>query len=512
MYTILIADDEREEQEGVAFLLDEFGYPFEKVFAANGRIALNYLSEHHVDILFTDVRMPIMDGLTLAEEARTRFPQLKIIIFSGYSEFEYARSAIRIGVTSYILKPVNVEEFKKTMDKAIGEIAEELQRQEKQRRQENYARKHLLFHMITHSASEQDVRKDDEHCCTYRRMLLLEFEHDFFDFEGAGFEQAILEQIPMEADYLNLNMCQSLLLFQEERDTESFRETAEALHLWLADTRGGQRCYIAVSADFSPEESLSGIFRGLEEMMEYRFFLPDTYIFLKDQLLKNLLIEEPEENQVLDLIKKDIGSRDFVGLTMHLDLLCSKYERSSAFSQLYVKFIFSSLYRDLAMALDGEAASEQKLNHTIDRLYRSTDIHEMVGLLKDTASSLDKVWAVSQDGASREVDMVKAYINSHYEKDLDLVTLAEQVYLSPRYLSTLFKKVTGCGINRYIKTVRMEKAKELLEETNIKVVDLCESVGFRNLSYFCQNFREFYGETPEKYRKSDYYYNRSKKP
>lgn len=107
--------------------------------------------------------------------------------------------------------------------------------------------------------------------------------------------------------------------------------------------------------------------------------------------------------------------------------------------------------------------------------------------------------------------MVKSYIDTHYGEDLDLVSLAEKVYLSPQYLSTLFKRVTGWGINKYIKTIRMEKAKDLLENTNIKVVDLCTAVGFRNLSYFCQNFREFYGETPEQYRKSDYYHNREKK-
>lgn len=513
MYTILIADDEKEEQEGVAFLLDELGYLFEKAFAANGRIALNYLNEHPVDILFTDVRMPIMDGLTLAKEARTRFPKLKIIIFSGYSEFEYARTAIQIGVASYILKPVNVDEFRKTMDEAIAQIAESQKESQKLLRQEAYARKHLLFRLITLPPSplSETISEGNESPNgfeTYRRMFLLEFENGFFDMEGLDFEQEILAQFPLEAEYLNLNMCQSLLLFQEERDTDFYLKMAGALFQWLTQT-WGNRCYIAVSPDFFPCKSLSGIFRDLEEMMEYRFFLPNTHIFSRERILDEFLLEAPAENQVLEQIKKDIGAKDFSALTMHLDLLCSKYERNPSFSQLYVKFIFSSLYRDLVTELDGEAASEQHLNYTIDRLYRSMDIHEIIRLLKDTVTSLESSWSGTLNGASRDVDIVKAYIDSHYAEDLDLSVLAEQVFLSPRYLSTLFKRVTGCGINRYIKTVRMEKARELLEETSIKVVDLCEAVGFHNLSYFCQNFREFYGETPEKYRNSDYYHNRS---
>lgn len=96
---------------------------------------------------------------------------------------------------------------------------------------------------------------------------------------------------------------------------------------------------------------------------------------------------------------------------------------------------------------------------------------------------------------------MKNYIYENYREDLNLETLAEKVYLSSGYLSFIFKKETGMNLNRFIRVVRMEKAKEFLCTTNMKVAQVSEEVGFANVSYFCRSFREYYGSSPESYRK-----------
>ena len=111
MIHMLVVDDEAEEREGILFLLHKYGFNMETGQAPNGKAALDYLKNRAVDILFTDVRMPFMDGLTLAKEALLLQPNIRVILFSGFSEFEYAKTAISLGVREYILKPVNVEEF-----------------------------------------------------------------------------------------------------------------------------------------------------------------------------------------------------------------------------------------------------------------------------------------------------------------------------------------------------------------------------------------------------------------
>ena len=98
------------------------------------------------------------------------------------------------------------------------------------------------------------------------------------------------------------------------------------------------------------------------------------------------------------------------------------------------------------------------------------------------------------------ISIVEQYIRRHYMEGLSLDILADKVYLTPHYLSSIFSQEKGIGINRYIKNVRMEKARELLLGTNMKISDICRMVGYSNLSYFCKAFRNEYGITPEKYR------------
>ena len=104
------------------------------------------------------------------------------------------------------------------------------------------------------------------------------------------------------------------------------------------------------------------------------------------------------------------------------------------------------------------------------------------------------------DGSKHSVEMVKRYIQANYYKDISLNSLAEMVYLNTSYLSTIFKAETGCGINKYIKNIRMEKAKEMLLTTNMKIADIGASIGFKNDSYFVKSFRDHFGKTPEKMR------------
>ena len=124
MYKLLIVDDERIERNGIKYLLEEEKFELEIYEAGNGRDALEFLKKNKVDILLTDVKMPFIDGIELIRQAAPLFPEMKIIIFSGYSEFEYAKFAMKMGVEDYVLKPVDPEEFSATMNKIIGELDE----------------------------------------------------------------------------------------------------------------------------------------------------------------------------------------------------------------------------------------------------------------------------------------------------------------------------------------------------------------------------------------------------
>lgn len=131
MYKALIVDDEKIEREGIIFLIETLGLTLETVEAENGVKALEYLQAHQVDILFTDIRMPFMDGLALAAKAKMLNPKLKVIIVSAFGEFEYAKQAIQIQVVHYLLKPVEVSEFLEVVTEVVRLCDEDREQRER---------------------------------------------------------------------------------------------------------------------------------------------------------------------------------------------------------------------------------------------------------------------------------------------------------------------------------------------------------------------------------------------
>lgn len=148
------------------------------------------------------------------------------------------------------------------------------------------------------------------------------------------------------------------------------------------------------------------------------------------------------------------------------------------------------------------SAGKDELQEMVEKIYLCPYYDGIRVLISDTLARVLQSLDVGQDSAEHAICIVKQYIQNHYGEELNLTRLAGQVYLSPRYLSDLFIRKTGCGINKYIKTVRMEQAKERVLNTNQKIQDISKDVGYPNFSYFCRSFRETFGQTPESFRTS----------
>lgn len=149
-----------------------------------------------------------------------------------------------------------------------------------------------------------------------------------------------------------------------------------------------------------------------------------------------------------------------------------------------------------------EGLDEKMLSKRVDRLYRCRNLNDVIAIVEEVLQEYEHCIQEQEDGFRSEVTTVKGYIYHHYkEKDLGAETLSAMVFLSPGYLSAVFKEETGMTLNRFIREVRMNKAKELLETTNMKISQIAKEVGFSNNSYFCRSFREFFGDTPEACRK-----------
>ena len=500
MINVLIVDDEKIEREGLKYLMSTETKEHKIFEASNGREALQILREEDIQLLLTDIKMPHMTGLELSKKAKEEQPDLQIIIFSGFSDFAFAQEAIRYGVTEYILKPVNPEDFHRVIQRAEVTIASRIKKESREIKEKIFLQQYFLQNYLYSGKKEVlekageliDLNKwNDWHCA-----ILLESDVAFFDTAEENLDQVLQQELRRKIFYLNLNGRQSLVLFQDVYC--DYQLVANHIYNFMK-REYMERFYLAVSRKFEGYENLPSVLEQLEQQMEEKFYHPDKHIFTNEDDTLNMAVGEVQDSQIMQAISEDITRKDTEQLQKHFECLKEKYHDNTQYSAMYIKFVFSNVIQELFQ--ENQFSGERRLDHEIERLYNCRNIKEILSVTEDNIKEYEAFLERSMDSSRNEVTAVKNYIYQHYDEDLNLEMLAEKVYLSSGYLSFIFKKETGMNLNRYIRVFRMEKAKDLLCSTNMKVAQVSEKVGFAYVSYFCRSFRDYYGSSPESYRK-----------
>ncbi len=394
MFRALIVDDARAELEVLLFLIQKNNLPLKTVTAINGEEALDRLRQEEFDILVTDIRMPFMDGLTLAGEALTLYPSIKVVISSGYQDFSYAKTAISLGVEEYLLKPVNPSDFVSLIAKLTAQIEQERQSCRDNRIKTIYSRDSIMHQLLSGSLRPG------------RDGLL-----------------------PGEIRTLMPDSC----------------------------------CLILLSAQGTESSSLGNLKPEILQLARQFFSYPMRGILLERDLL--LCADSTDESF-------------YVSLKEHMDAF-----REQLFQ----------MYR-IPLCAAAHAASPEEISNAVSGL-RQELIRDIMTLAQATSSSPKEL--SSQSG---KVCFVCDYIASHYQEDLSLESLSKIAYVHPDYLSRIFKRETGMNLNRYIKTFRLNKACQLLENSQQKITAISQAVGYQNCAYFIRSFTEMFGQSPEKYR------------
>lgn len=221
MFRILLVDDEAQEREGIRFLIEKYRLPLSVVEAQNGQKALEYLKGHPVDILFTDVKMPYKDGLELAKETFQFNPDIRIIIFSAYGEFEYAKRAMEANAVDYLLKPIELDEFEKVMNKVIGDLERQREESKQEQEQKEASMKRVFYKVFTGgSVSASDLGMLEEYFRTIgkeRKVLIsLESGRNIFEQQEEVFLKLLHTYIRIPCEYVNLYPDSSVVLLADE--------------------------------------------------------------------------------------------------------------------------------------------------------------------------------------------------------------------------------------------------------------------------------------------------------
>lgn len=495
MYQILVVDDSVLDVDCITFLIKKYELPLEVATAVNGQDALELFRkpENHYDILFTDIRMPFLDGLGLSKEVRKLSPNTRIIIFSGFNDFEYAKTAITIGVEDYLMKPVIPDEFVSVMTRVINGV-EETNRQIRTRRSETKLLKNHMLWLAVNGKSSMLVDSAPFFKDRYTGLMLVECDNEFFSLEGISFQEKLADVLSAPFDYLNLDPSRSILFFKEG----AFLFPCAQSVCLCAEKEFHQKCCVAFQT-LPDNGSISQVYTQLEERLENHFFFPEQNIFLPDG---------PDHPYAasghisIDIVSDDLRLKDYESLMLHLEDLFESLKHEKTRSLIFVKYCFTELMKEIIHYLPDD--QQPDLNKVAEKIYGSTNIVELMDMTYDLAGRL-RSQAQRSQGTCLKSDKIRQYIYQNYAQPLSLNDISSHFYISPNYLCSVFKKETGCNLMKFINEYRLEQAARLLLETEMKVNKIAESVGFPNPSYFSQRFRDYYGESPENYRQKETY-------
>ncbi len=505
----------------------QYGYSFVGE-AGDGEIALPMIRQTKPDVLITDIRMPFMDGLALSRLVLKEFPQLKVVIISGYDDFEYARQAIDIGVEQYLLKPITKNKLMEVLEHIREKLESErgnylaqfhLEAQE----YEQYARKRFLEQVMAGKLSVQQIYEEagkldiDLRAESYTIVLFSVPSEDPEGFSegGACVRDALLEHFMKYSEYILLrwNLAAYAVIIKGEQDrirgyVESCVKTVKSQYEASPEPFDW---YVAVGTPTLRLSTLSECFNEVSRLWSYRYILPSQHILTpetvggltgtgSDSSLARLDASKVNPALLVSVMKsaglEEIGS--FVDEYVHS---VSEALESKSFCQylmLSVRFTAAEYAVSLGMAqqdflngLDCLDMVGQNITASELRWYMRQILAAAVKL-RDSASS-----SQYRGLMKRAVD----YIDQHYaEENLSLNRVAREVNISANYLSAVFSQEKGCTLTEYVTDKRMEKARELLRMTDKRSGEIALEVGYRDPHYFSFIFKKTQGCTPRDYR------------
>lgn len=535
LYSIILVDDEEEVRKSIIKQIDWESAGFQVVGdAENGEDALEKIEVLEPDVVLTDIRMPYMDGLTLAEKIRQRYPSTKVVIFSGYDDFEYAQKAIKLNVTEYILKPVNVEELTSILKRIKSNLDEEIEEKRNvSRLRENY-RKSLPI-----------IREQFFNDMVHRRLAddLIESKLREYDIPITGARKWIIAAIDVEKSddrskkTLSLHEEEELIpisVMQIVREKlksycrfSLFQSTAEAGMVVIAalDDDNTTTGLIDVLGDICKEtkrilevpvtigighsvtglSKIAGSYQSAVEALGYKAVVGSGItIYINDMEpvgSGKLEFDNSDESDFISAVK--FGPDEKIEAVMVR--ISGKLESARVHYRQQQVYVFGVLNTVIQMIQQYDLNLEEILGgeleylSVIDKLQKREEFDEW--LLK-TARKMNQAINQERDMTTRQViQQAKQYIMDNYQNpDLSVEMICRHLHMSPAYFSTMFKKETGQAYIAYLTEIRLNKAVELLNKTDDKTYVIASKVGYQEQNYFSYVFKKKFGVSPTKFR------------
>ena len=474
MLKILLADDEELFRESLKQLI-----MWDKLNAVlygeadNGETALELMKRQPPDIALVDINMPKLNGIDFIKKSKAVCPDTKIVIISGYDKFEYAQKAIRLGVSSYLLKPINEQELDECLRNLAFEIEQEKQHVSEQiRSRERVLKSQLIarrYYLKNLLFKEENKKREN--------MVNLGFEdnHDYIVLTGRmGTEEN--------------------RFWQQYMETGAAEEIPEQYHLDVVEDDKKNLVFI-----LSGEKGLIDRNMALELVQRVRGVLQENGLYQSTFGIGNM---HEEVSGVYDSYQESLE-------VLPYDLSGSSSMVAEYQGHEGTEFQESRFLREQKLQLKkymnqreklrlSEEMRQKKMFKNLEEIKTYTELKTYI--LNEYRIECDYVKQDTAEKIPEKVKQVTDYIESYYSnEELSVGEISKKFFLNYNYLCVLFKKHMGMTINDYIFEVRMQNALNLMNASAVSVQEVAVSVGFLNVNYFSKCFKKKFGVPPSEY-------------
>lgn len=504
-YQVLIVDDEEIVCRGMAQFVKWEKSGFEVAgIATSVDEALRMLEKIPVDVIFSDIRMPEKSGIDLLKEVQEQYPDIQSVVLSGYSDFDYAREAIHYGAMEYLTKPVNLGE----VEELLKRLSDNLDRRYREARTHTHHMEGLLL-SIARGYTEADVGKYDlPKLESWYGISVFMTEKNLQQETVVKEKERIQKQIEaVIPDALILNSSvYALFAIVPIKGDEEFTHFVSMLEQ-VCNVDG---CWgMGVSKKKQSISRLSEAFQETELAMRYlRADMRKKVIFYQN--IEKLFSEKSFQIQEIltEFLCRLHGREDKRKIICWLEQALTMMEITEHMSVLEFQTVCIRFLIEINGHLQDTGLEKEHLHHRLNEVLQhiltcehSQDVlHGMISYLDWVTQGLEQLDGQKISGGV--IAEIQYFIQQHYQEDISLNMLAEQFYMHPNYLSRLFKEKTGENFVDYLVKVRMQKVKELLRNSDYKIVEICSMVGYDNPRSFSKAFRNHTGMRPKEYRES----------
>lgn len=534
MLKVFLVEDERIMREGLRDNMpwQQYGYEFVGE-ASDGEMALPLIRKTRPDVLITDIKMPFMDGLMLSRIVSKEFPSMKIIIVSGYDDFEYARQAIQIGIEQYILKPVTRENMKKVLIEVKEKIESEREKKlyleqfnKEMQEYEQMAKRHFFEKVFSGQFPVEEIYVQMEKLsldlnapCFNLVMVMAQKKNR----EGISqpdsitllrCQEEMLYYFTKYPEYLvfnwNINMYGILIKGEEETVKNATHRAIQNVVRIYAQAEKEYDWYMASGEPVVRLSQLNECYNEVNQKLTLRYLMPNEHVFTETRN-QQWTLNEKENIAKMDVAKvnPNILNNFFEhGTVEDVDNFIENYFQSiweGLQSKIFRNYLLLNI-RFLAIAYaeklgcsqeeflkkaEADILPENELNVETMKAHLRNLIRQVI--LERDKEHTDRSHSVLEDALD--------YIEEHYyQEGLSLNEVAAVIDVSPNYFSAIFSQEMDMTFIEYVTQKRMEKAKKLLRQTTLHTAEIASQVGYKDAHYFSFVFKKTVGSTPREYR------------